>query len=92
VNDDRIPILPRGVRLHFDKMRGKNVLLAPERTLFLDETGFAILSEVDGKRSITGIARHLAALYDAPEAAIASDITNFVDDLANKRVLEFTDG
>ncbi len=92
MSDDRIPVLPRGVRLHFDKVRGKNVLLAPERTLFLDDTGYAILSQVDGKRSIAGIARDLAALYDAPEAAIASDITKFVNDLADKRVIGFTDG
>lgn len=92
MSEGRIPVLPRGVRLHFDKVRGKNVLLAPERSLFLDDTGFAILSQVDGKRSITGIARHLAILYDAPEAAIASDITKFVNDLADKRVIGFTDG
>jgi len=91
VTTTRIPVLPRGVRLHFDKVRGKNVLLAPERTLFLDDTGYAILSEVDSKRAIAEIARHLAALYNAPEDAIASDINEFVDDLADKRVLEFAD-
>lgn len=87
----RIPVLPRGVRLHFDKVRGKNVLLAPERSLFLDDTGHAIVSEVDGKRSITAIARHLAAHYNAPEDAIASDINEFIDGLADKRVMDFAD-
>jgi pyrroloquinoline quinone biosynthesis protein D len=87
----RIPVLPRGVRLHFDKVRGKNVLLAPERTLFLDDIGHAILSEVDGQRSVSQIAHHLAALYNAPEDAIAGDIVEFVDDLADKRVIGFTD-
>jgi len=91
VTNARIPVLPRGVRMHFDKVRGQNVLLAPERSLFLDETGHAILSEVDGQRSIAEIARHLAALYNAPEDAIASDIVEFVDDLADKRVMEFAD-
>ena len=91
MSDYRIPILPRGVRLHFDKVRGKNVLLAPERTLFLDQTGYAILSQVDGKRSISEIARHLAALYDAPEAAIASDIDEFIGDLADSQVIGFKD-
>lgn len=84
-------MLPRGVRLHFDKVRGKNVLLAPERSLFLDDVGFAILSELDGKRSIRQIAGHLAALYNAPEEAIAKDIDEFVSDLADKQVIGFCD-
>jgi len=91
VADPRIPMLPRGVRLHYDKVRGKNVLLAPERSLFLDDIGFAILSEVDGQRSVTDIARHLAARYNAPQEAIADDIAEFVDDLSNKRVIGFAD-
>lgn len=91
MSDARIPVLPRGVRLHFDKVRSKNVLLAPERSLFLDDIGFAILSEIDGQRSVIEIAKHLAALYDAPIAAISSDIAEFVDDLSNKRVIGFSD-
>jgi pyrroloquinoline quinone biosynthesis protein D len=91
VTDARIPVLPRGVRLHYDKVRAKNVLLAPERALFLDDIGHAILSEIDGQRSIAEIARHLAAVYSAPQEAIASDIMEFVDDLADKRVIGFTD-
>jgi len=91
VTSARIPVLPRGVRLHFDKVRGQNVLLAPERSLFLDQTGHAILSEVDGRRTIADIAGHLAVKYNAPKDAIANDINEFVEDLANKRVLEFTD-
>ncbi len=91
MTDGRIPVLPRGVRLHYDKVRGKNVLLAPERSLFLDDIGHAILAEVDGQRSVIEIAGHLAAVYNAPEQAIAGDITEFVDDLADKRVIGFND-
>jgi len=30
---DTIPVLPRGVRLHHDKVRSTNVLLGPEKRL-----------------------------------------------------------
>ena len=88
---DRIPFLPRGVRLHHDKVRDKTVLLAPERALFLDDIGLAILNELDGQRSVAGISRHLAALYDAPPEAIASDVKEFIDGLADKQVIGFAD-
>lgn len=91
MSDDRVPFLPRGVRRHYDTVRGRNVLLGPERALMLDDTGHAILAELDGTRSIQDIAAHLAALYNAPESAIAADIAEFVDGLADKRLVEFCD-
>jgi hypothetical protein len=45
---DAVPFLPRGVRLHDDRVRGMKMLLAPERALRLDATGAAILGEIDG--------------------------------------------
>lgn len=91
MSSKRIPVLPRGVRLHFDKVRTQNVLLAPERTLFLDDVGHRILLELDGQRNIAQIGQHLAAIYNAPEDAITSDINEFIDDLADKRVIGFAD-
>ncbi len=38
------PLLPRGVRLHDDRVRGVPVLLGPERAVILDAIGQAILS------------------------------------------------
>ena len=55
------PVLPRGVRLHFDRVRGSWALLAPERAIALDEIGHAILAEVDGARDVRTIAASLAA-------------------------------
>jgi len=89
MRDSRIPLLPRGVRLHFDAVRGKTVLLAPERALFLDDIGKAVLAEVDGQRSIAQIAAHLAKVYNAPVEAISSDIVEFIADLSDKRVIGF---
>ena len=62
---EEILTLPRGVRLHFDRIRDHWVLLAPERAITLDTVGHAILSEVDGIRSFGEITEALAAKFIA---------------------------
>ncbi len=85
-----IPSLPRGVRLHHDKVRNNWVLLAPERAITLDHVGHAILTEVDGARSFGDITGALAARYDAPQDQIEKDSAGFLDALRNRRFLDVT--
>ena len=88
MSPDSIPLLPRGVRLHQDRVRGGWVLLAPERALQLDDVGRAILSEVDGTRSLDAIATDLAARYAAPKEAILADSAEYLADLCDRRIVE----
>ena len=83
-----VPALPRGVRLHYDRVREAWVLLAPERAVTLDAVGHAILSEVDGKRSFGEITRMLADKYDAPAEQIAEDSAGFLSALRDRRFLD----
>ena len=83
-----IPYLPRGVRLHFDKVRDNWVLLAPERAIRLDQIGHAILSEVDGKRSFQAITETLSEKYNAPAEQITKDSSGFLGALQERRFLE----
>ncbi len=83
-----IPALPRGVRLHYDRVREAWVLLAPERAVTLDAIGHAILSEVDGQRSFGEITRMLADKYDAPADRIAEDSAGFLAALRDRRFLD----
>ncbi|MGH1578633.1 pyrroloquinoline quinone biosynthesis peptide chaperone PqqD [Planktotalea sp.] len=85
-----IPVLPRGVRLHEDKVRGGWVLLAPERTIDLDPIGLAILNEVDGMCCFGDLVGALATKYQAPIEQIEGDVTEFLTGLADRRFLEFT--
>ncbi|MFT3808955.1 MAG: pyrroloquinoline quinone biosynthesis peptide chaperone PqqD [Micropepsaceae bacterium] len=78
------PRLKPGVRLHFDRVRGRQVLLAPERVVALDETAHAILARVDGVTPLAAIAAALAAEYDADAAEIAVDAEALIGDLALK--------
>ena len=85
---EEIPALPRGVRLHFDRVRNSWVLLAPERAITLDATGHAILSEVDGARSFGEITQMLADRYNAPATQIAEDSAGFLNALRARRFLD----
>ncbi|MBP0482850.1 pyrroloquinoline quinone biosynthesis peptide chaperone PqqD [Sagittula salina] len=91
IDGGAIPTLPRGVRVHFDRVRDTWVLLAPERTVTLDGIGHAILSEVDGARSFDQITTTLAEKYQAPHAQIAKDSAAFLKTLADRRFLDLTE-
>lgn len=88
LSPDDIPVIPRGVRLHWDRVREKWVLLAPERAVALDPIGHAILTEIDGIRSFGAITADLAAKYNAPPDQIAGDAGEFIRGLMNRRILE----
>lgn len=85
-----IPTLPRGVRLHYDRVRETWVLLAPERAITLDAVGHTILSEVDGTRSFAQITAGLAQKYNAPAEEIARDSAGFLGALRDRRFLDVT--
>ncbi len=86
--EDRIPILPRGVKLRFDKTRNQWFLLGPERVFEPDEIAVEILQRIDGKRSLAGISEDLCQAFDAPLEEIAPDVDEFVRMLVGIRMLE----
>ena len=87
-----IPALPRGVRTHYDRVRETDVLLGPERVLMLDEIGKAVLDRVDGSASIAAISGDLAQTYGAPLDQVQADVTDYLRDLADKRLLDVSNG
>ena len=86
--DGARPVLLRGVRTHWDAVRGTWFLLAPERAVALDEIGAAILAEADGRTRFTEIVERLAAKYDAPAPQIATDARRFLTALIERRMAE----
>ena len=84
---DAAPRLPRGVRLKHDKVRGRWVLLAPERIFEVDETGVEILKRCDGRR-YDALLAGLAAAFAIPVEDISGDVDAFLADFANKRVVD----
>jgi pyrroloquinoline quinone biosynthesis protein D len=88
IGSDDIPVLPRGVRLHWDRVRETWVLLAPERAVTLDAIAHAVLSEIDGARSFGEITQALSDRYDAPQEQIAKDASGLLGALKDRRFLE----
>jgi pyrroloquinoline quinone biosynthesis protein D len=83
-----VPRLPRGVKLRFDAVRGRHVLLAPERAFGLDEAAVAVVELVDGHRSVDDIVDALATAFAEAREVIAADVAAMLADLVAKRVLE----
>ena len=88
---DSIPKVPRGVRVHFDKVRNQHVLLAPERAITLDPVGQAILGALDGTSSFAEICTELSQKYDAPLDQITTDCAEFIEALMERRILELAE-
>lgn len=78
------PSLPKHVRIHFDPVRKAFAVLSPERVLWPDEISLDILRRCDGRSTLGAIIADLAAAYDAPEEEVASDITDFLQEWADK--------
>jgi pyrroloquinoline quinone biosynthesis protein D len=81
------PRLARGYRLRQDAARGRTVVLGPERVFEADETALAILTLVDGTRSVAAIIDALAAQYAAPRAEIATDVLEMLAGLTESGVI-----
>lgn len=87
ISNGCIPYLPRGVRLHDDRVRGIRVLLAPERAIQLDAVGDAILSALDGQRSLADVILALCERYAAPAEQIEGDVQEFIAGLVDRRMV-----
>lgn len=80
--------LARGVRLRVDDVRGQTVLLAPERAMAVDEIAVTIIKSLDGVRSIDAICDQFVIDFNAPRDQIGNDVLKFVQELANRRMIE----
>lgn len=87
VHPDARPHLPAHVRLQFDELRSKWVVLAPERVLWPDDVSVDILKLCDGALTLEEIVSRLAEDYGAPRDEISADVTEFLQDWADQRLL-----
>ena len=87
VHPDARPALPHHVRLQFDGLRRKWVVLAPERVLWPDDVSVDILKLCDGTLTIDQIVARLAQDYGADRSQISADVMEFLQDWADRRLL-----
>jgi pyrroloquinoline quinone biosynthesis protein D len=82
------PRFGRGVRMRFDRTRGKHVLVLPETVVVLNATGAAILELCDGQRTVADIVAALREQYgEVPDEQVVA----YISKLAERRHLEILD-
>lgn len=79
-----VPTLWRLARLDFDRVRQQHVLLYPEGTMLLNDTGAAILELCDGRRSVAAIATILEERY---QCDVLADVTEYLSQLSEKELI-----
>jgi pyrroloquinoline quinone biosynthesis protein D len=84
----RGPRLRSGVRLVFDDVRGRHVLLYPEGVLLLNKTAAAVLGLCDGSVTADELIAELGRRY---EGVAEADIQELLEALRRSRLLETTD-
>jgi len=85
------PHFPRYVRMQFDPVRKRLVVLGPERVYWPDGVAADILNLCDGQRSIADIAAELAQSYAAPLETIQADVLEFIQSWTDLHLLTFTE-
>ncbi|MFD5433980.1 pyrroloquinoline quinone biosynthesis peptide chaperone PqqD [Kitasatospora sp. NPDC127067] len=70
------PRLAAAVVLRHDRLRGKDLLVVPERVVVLNGRAATVLWLCDGTRSVAEIVTDLAARF--PGAPVATDVPGFL--------------
>jgi pyrroloquinoline quinone biosynthesis protein D len=86
------PRISSRARLQTDKITGKPVLLYPEGILVLNPTGHAIVSLCTGTATVQEIVADLAGRYRVTTEQIAPDVTDYLNRLRERNLLELLDG
>jgi pyrroloquinoline quinone biosynthesis protein D len=86
--EESTPKFPHHVRLTFDEVRRKWVVLAPEKVLWPDDVSVDILKLCDGQRTISAIVDELAAAYCGDREVITRDVMEFIQEWSDNLLLK----
>jgi pyrroloquinoline quinone biosynthesis protein D len=84
IADTSRPRLAAKARMKWDAVREKHLLLFPEGVLVLNKTAHDVLALCDGQRTLAEIVQDLAAQYATDANAIAGDVKEILQRLADK--------
>ena len=82
--------LARRARLQIDPITGEAILQSQESVILLNKTGHEILARCNGTRTLSEIIGELALQYPTAKANLASDVSQFVERLGRKGLLEWS--
>ena len=84
---DSVLAFEPGIRLKHDAVRDRYVIQGPEVLIELNETGTAIMKEIDGISELSAVIDRLAMTFSVDPATITADVSEFCTALVMKRVL-----
>jgi len=87
ISEESVPRLPPGVKMRFDQRRDQWIVQAPERVFVPDPVALEVLKRCDGTASVAKIVEDLAEAFQAPRDVILRDVTELLQDLADKAVM-----
>lgn len=82
------PKIASRARLQTDRVSGKPMLVYPEGLLMLNPTGLAIVTLCTGEDSLQDMVGKLAARYQVPVSEIISEVTEFLESLRARNLLD----
>ena len=91
IHEDHIVAMPLWVRLQYDQVRHRHVLLAPERVLFPCPTSVKIIEKLVEKRRryrFGDLIDDLVQEFEAPRETIACDVDKMLRNLIVQRFLD----
>ncbi len=77
MSGDERPRLARAVRLRYDRVRDRWLLLSPERGFALNGSALAVVQQLGGR-----------SLREISGAGPLEDVIDFVEELARRRLVE----
>lgn len=81
---DSVPRLWRLARLDYDNVRQRPILLYPEGTVLLNDSGAAILELCNGTRTVAQIVSTLTERY---QADVSADVTDYLDQMVRRELV-----
>jgi len=83
-----VPKLAAKARLRWDKREKRYLLIWPERGILLNDSAGAILSRVDGARTVDAIVADIATVANADAARIRADVEAFLEEMRKRGVID----
>ena len=84
---DSILAFEPGIRLKHDTVRDRYVIQGPEVLIELNESGIAIMKEIDGISDLNAVIDRLAETFSVDPAIVTTDVAEFCTAMVMKRVL-----
>jgi pyrroloquinoline quinone biosynthesis protein D len=81
------PRLSPSVRLRFDRVSGRTLLMCPERGMVLNESALAILELCTGEHSVSDMIERLLSTHGGQRAVIERDVLTFLRELERRRLV-----